>query len=104
MPCDYSQYPKNWRNEIRPAILRRAEHCCEHCGIHNYLWIIRSRANSAKWLRIGRILEKRSSIMAQYRAQRWNEVGYHKPVKIVLTVAHLDHDITNNDHSNLAAL
>lgn len=32
-------------------------------------------------------------------AQRGNKV-----IRIVLTIAHLDHDIANNDYSNLAAL
>lgn len=36
MPCDYSRYPKNWKTEIRPSILRRAENKCEFCGVENY--------------------------------------------------------------------
>ena len=29
---------------------------------------------------------------------------WRKPIRIVLTIAHLDQDITNNDHKNLMAL
>lgn len=44
MPCDYSEYPKNWP-EIREAILERAENRCELCGAENGKphWKTRSR-------------------------------------------------------------
>ncbi len=46
-PCDYSIYPKNWKSEIVPAILKRAgeiregksisrEARCEFCGVENH--------------------------------------------------------------------
>lgn len=34
MPCDYSQYPENWK-EIREEILARAGNRCELCGAEN---------------------------------------------------------------------
>lgn len=34
MPCDYSEYPGNWK-EIRKEILARAEDECELCGAEN---------------------------------------------------------------------
>lgn len=67
MPINYSKYPPNWRSEIRPRILIRANNCCEFCGIKNG-----STAQSAKG----------------------------KDYKIVLTIAHLDHDETNHDVSD----
>lgn len=60
MPIDYSKYPPNWKTEIRPAVLARAENRCEHCGVDNY------------------------SINA-------------RGTKVVLTIAHLDHDSSNHD-------
>ena len=36
MPVDYSKSPPNWKTEIRPRILARAENCCEVCGEANY--------------------------------------------------------------------
>ena len=33
MPIDYKKYPKNWKSEIRPSILKRANNCCEFCGV-----------------------------------------------------------------------
>ncbi len=36
MPIDYRTYPANWKKKIRPAVLARADHCCERCGVRNY--------------------------------------------------------------------
>ena len=72
MPCDYSEYPENWK-EIREAVLRRADNCCE--GSPEY---------------------------PDCRAKNYEP----HPVtgsKVVLTVAHLDHDVNNNDLFNLKA-
>ncbi|KKK44213.1 hypothetical protein LCGC14_3167410, partial [marine sediment metagenome] len=81
-PCNYSLYPRNWATEIRPAILRRAgedyelgtEAHCEFCHLVN------------------RTLVRRS----------WKLDG--TPTRVILTVAHLDHDPSNNDPENLRAL
>ncbi len=35
MPIDYSRYPTNWKAEIVPRILVRAENLCEVCGVKN---------------------------------------------------------------------
>ena len=56
MPCDYSRYPPDWK-ERRERILKRAENCCELCGVANY--------------------------------------SYRNGARIVLTIAHLDHDEDN---------
>ena len=34
-PENKARYPSNWK-EIRASILRRANNCCEFCGIPNY--------------------------------------------------------------------
>jgi hypothetical protein len=75
MPCDYSHYPPNWLTEIRPAILDRARN--------------RSEGSPNHW--------------PDCRAKNYQP----HPVTgspVVLTVAHLDHDVTNNDPANLRAL
>lgn len=93
MPIDYSKYPPNWFTELRPAVLRRAENKCECCGLENKqivfcvkLWI-RDKARyalSSIWFRNEQdaIRESRGSIV-------W-------PVKVVITIAHLDHDERNH--------
>ncbi len=82
MPINYANYPANWLSEIRPAILRRAGSeygtgtgaRCEICDVLNYT-----------------------------RRQRGG-ILRHQTTGIVLTIAHLDQDIYNNDPKNLMAL
>lgn len=95
MPIDYKKYPPNWKTEIRPAILKRAKDCCEFCGVENYSIGYRDSHNI--WYEI------EQSFAGDMCAQDAKEMGY-KVIKIVLTIAHIDHDTTNNDHSNLKAL
>ena len=45
MPINYQNYPKNWKSEIRPQILERANNKCEFCGIENHITIIRGKVN-----------------------------------------------------------
>ena len=35
MPIDYTKYPPNWKSEIVPRILKRADNKCELCGLEN---------------------------------------------------------------------
>lgn len=81
MPIDYSKYPKNWHSEIRPRILKRADNLCEWCGLPNYAWV------NSKTREICLPDEDHA-------------------IRIVLTVAHLDHDEENHDvkDDRLAAL
>ncbi len=90
MPIDYKKYPSNWKTEIRPAILQRANNKCECCGLENYSLVHSFKENSKtvwKDLSYGDFIRKLA-----------------KTVKVVLTIAHLDHNILNNDFSNLKAL
>ncbi len=94
MPIDYKKYPANWKTEIRPAILERDGNCCKFCGVENHSIGYRDENNC--WHEI----EK--SFAGDMIAEDARDMGY-KVIKIVLTIMHLDHDITNNDYSNLAA-
>ena len=94
MPINYSKYPPNWKSEIRPAILKRADNKCEFCGVDNYAIGYRSEYG---WNEI----EK--SFAGDMIAEDARDMGY-KVIKIILTIAHLDHDIANNDYANLKAL
>lgn len=38
MAIDYKKYPANWKTEIRPRILERADNKCEWCGAANKSW------------------------------------------------------------------
>jgi len=80
MPCDYSRYPKNWLKYIRPEILKRAGNHCESCGVRNHAKGYRGESGTF------------------YEVSRSKALKCEKKlIKIVLTIAHVDHDITNND-------
>lgn len=75
-PENKSLYPSNWK-EIRSHILQRANNRCEFCGVENHT--LRYRGVSHDGMEI-------------------------PPARIVLTIAHLDHNPQNCDPSNLRAL
>ena len=98
MPIDYKKYPPNWKTEIRPRILKRAENRCEFCGIKNYAvhWSAMMYKGSPRIKWFGTKWEAVESA----KESGWNCPIEHpivKPVKVVLTIAHLDHDETNWD-------
>lgn len=103
-PCDYKEYPNNWKTEIRPAVMKRAgevrdaegniiqEARCEECGVVNHAK--GARNFKGEWLDEDRINGMNSD------SGEWNFQhikGFPIIIKIVLTVAHLDHDINNKD-------
>ncbi|WP_432328880.1 hypothetical protein ACRQ5D_10760 [Mucilaginibacter sp. P25] len=67
MPCNYNDYPPNWK-QIRHRILVRAGDCCEECGIVNH---------------------------TRRRSDKPNRHGIYQFSYVVLTIAHLDHDKEN---------
>ena len=86
------KYPprKEWQ-AIRERILTRAKHRCEFCGVRNYATGYRDATAGVFHAADGMELE-----IAVLDGE--------KPLKIVLTIAHLDHDPGNNNDSNLKAL
>lgn len=83
-------YPEDWK-DIRAQIKERAGNRCENCGAENHAWGYRSGPyREFKPLdEIGQIhFEADGGIL----------------IEIVCTVAHLDHDPTNNDFKNLKFL
>lgn len=93
MPINYKDYPANWKTEIRPAILARDENKCMFCGVENSRLIHRYGPLIYQWKYWPEGME----------SEAWTLDGL-KATKIVLTIAHLDQDKTNNDYDNLAAL
>jgi hypothetical protein len=116
MPIDYSKYPPSWKTEIRPAILKRANNCCEFCGVENgsMQWRGRKKVREGKRLK-NRTFSYPSEEAALADGCNYLTVGPRKGVykeigiyqtKVVLTIAHLDHDEENWDveFDRLAAL
>ena len=84
MPINYKDYPPNWKTEIRPAVLARANNCCEECGAPNYATIYRPEKGKPDWK------------FAFGDAEDAMALDGVKITKIVLTIAHLDHDKHNH--------
>jgi len=85
---DAKNYPSNWK-EIRARILARAQNRCEKCGVPNYAF---RRTNSDVWTEDVMQVEVEGACDGTLFS------------KIVLTIAHLDHDTTHNGDENLQAL
>lgn len=93
MPCDYKQYHPEWKTKIRPDILERDNNCCKFCGVKNHSIIHRYGKKDFEWVYWPEGME----------SEAWSLDGL-KSTKIILTIAHIDHDKKNNDYDNLAAL
>lgn len=87
MPVDWTKYPANWRSEIRPRILARESNCCKWCHRKNGSELPKPCCKEPIYDEQGRCCSCRK----------------RRP-RVVLTIAHLDHDTTNNSDNNLAAL
>lgn len=107
MPCDYKKYPADWRTVIRPRILARAENKCEQCRVPNGAWVCRGMWGGVVCWQDddGNIYsaENGNPMGESYVGDVWGEQDKGL-VKIVLTVAHLDHNTENNADGNLKAL
>lgn len=96
MPIDYADYPPNWKTEIVPAVRRRSGGKCEFCGLKNgqmvWSYKIFLKDNKGRYKLKTFWTESKSDLD---RILPYAHTGSIKPVKVVLTVAHLDHDETN---------
>lgn len=97
MPIDYKRYPPNWKKEIVPNILKRADNCCENDGCDHkngeLLWAVRYKGRSS-WFRN---FDEANNQKKSGEIKRGTIVPNPKQIKVVLTIAHLDHDETNWD-------
>jgi hypothetical protein len=86
MPINYSNYHPKW-TLIRRLILKRAGNCCEKCGIENHNPIPDCDPDAP----MPTLFEL-------------PHVHVDAPSRVaILTIAHIDHDRTNNRFENLAA-
>jgi hypothetical protein len=86
VPIDYSKYPPSWKIEIRPRILKRANMTCEveDCEFRHLEQVLSVKINGkTKWI----------------KATEENDTKHpnNKLVRVVLTIAHLDHDEDNHN-------
>lgn len=90
MPVNYSNYHPMWKESIRPEALKRARHQCEICKVKNKSVI--HRINENDWIDC-----------SDHQVYPKLYEGY-KLIKIVLTVAHLNHLTWDNRPENLQVL
>lgn len=105
MPINYSRYPPNWKSEIRPAILLRANNCCEFCGNKNGSIVITGQKKVNGKTVSKHYSSKEAAFLDGCRVTGYGKynkdrvmVNYDRGIyetKVVLTIAHLDHDETN---------
>ncbi|MDD5089057.1 MAG: hypothetical protein PHI18_09725 [bacterium] len=90
------RYPRDWK-AIRERILGRAKNRCEWCGKPN--WQLVEVSPEGWWYdrRAHRWRDEQGKIMG-------DEAETVKWVRVILTVAHLDHTPENCDPENLRAL
>lgn len=101
MPMDRTKYPDDWK-EIRTRINERSGGKCEWCKAPNGQLVARSACGNFYMLKDGHTFDaKLGDDMGYFRG---SEYPFGHMVKIVLTVAHIDHDTTNNADGNLAHL
>ena len=100
MPMNKDHYPKDWKS-LRARVLLRAKNCCEcrgecgsiheedYCAAPNYALIQRAIADLAWW-----VIAYASSDTAKH----------NRPIKVILTTAHLCQESLCNDLEHLRAL
>jgi hypothetical protein len=104
MPIDRSKYPADW-DDLSKAIRARAGDKCEFCGVPNHVFILRSTANPEQYVILTEGADYIAPNGAVYNLMYLpDDFDDSKEVWIVLTVAHLDQDTTNNAPANLKAL
>jgi len=94
MPINYKKYPSNWKTEIVPRILERANNKCEFCGLENYSAVYAvsyyMRHNGKYGYRTIWFRNKKDAIREC--------LGYRiNTRRVILTIAHLDHDELNHN-------
>lgn len=98
MPINYKEYAPNWKLISRFIRYYRAKNQCEWCGVKNHAVGYRVDGKFIEYSYAMDILERTGEDLYE------GIDTYKKPTKIVLTVAHLDHNRDNNSFFNLAAL
>ena len=104
MPIDYKKYPPNWLKEIRPRIMQRANNTCECDGCDfkhlEEVWSVKHKGKTSGWYRNfedANNMPKTNESKFNFKLKKTIDVPNPKKVKVVLTIAHLDHDETNHD-------
>jgi 5-methylcytosine-specific restriction endonuclease McrA len=90
MPIDYKNYHEDWKDIIRPRILKRDKYTCQHCFLKRKTKYI-LKAN------------QKVIVDTEFDIQYYTKLNI-KIYTVILHVAHLNHDIDNNEDFNLLTL
>lgn len=100
-PEQRALYPPDWKDISLRIRTERAGNKCEQCSAPNGETVMRHKDGSAYTLGDGKTFNASTGEFLGYI--RGSELPAGRFVKIVLTVAHLDHDPTNCADENLKA-
>lgn len=90
MPVNDLRYSPQWRDVIRPRILKRDNYKCKGCGLpSNARYVMDDRGN---WTVLDEVVE------------RWAERHNETVRKAILAVAHINHLTFDNREENLKSL
>lgn len=90
LKMNYNDYAQNWRDVIRPMILKRDNYKCRKCGVLHRSRVYKSSAGNY--------------IVCDEFIEAWAKEQGKKVFTLYLQVAHIDHDKSNNHPSNLISL
>jgi hypothetical protein len=100
-------YGREWREKTRPRILARAGGRCEHCGKPNHrrVWVISLSPGSQYWT----LTKSRQAWhycnlaggSGNFLLFDWSAA---RRIRVVLTIAHLNHQAGDDRDENLKAL
>lgn len=93
MPINYKEYHPDWKAISLRIRKERAGDRCEWCGRANRSMWMRSPVSGSPWV----------PAVVGLKADMLGKTGW-RFTRIVLSVAHIDHDKSNNADTNLAAL
>lgn len=106
-PENRSRYPVDWP-QISARVRARAGQCCELCGVKNHA--LGGRLRDGTWCSASPRGEERLGLVWPKPGEFWwcSDADGHmyelRIVRIVLTVAHLDHQPENCAEQNLKAM
>lgn len=103
MPINPKEYHPKWKLISKLVRYRRAQNKCENCGIDNQSVV--KRMPDGSYRSLSAIEWDMVHCSIRYGSHNMtSSLKKHGFTKIVLTVAHLDRDKTNNNFANLKAL